>query len=96
MSGEFPPEVKEQMYNVYSGYCAHKDCGNLATEFHHILSNTKVNRNMYPLFLPSPFNCFPICHGCHMTKPLPRILERLVIVYELWLTSLLTSLAGPH
>jgi hypothetical protein len=87
LDGNFPPEVKEKMLEACSGFCCCRtDCMESVTEFHHIMSNTQVNRKLYPLFIPSIFNCCPISHGCHMNHTVPRMSERLVQAYEWYLT----------
>ncbi len=94
---KFSEDLKNKVLDIYGGFCANFNCTNMATEFHHIVPNTEVNQKLYPLFLQSPFNCYPICHDCHMTKPLPaKPPERLIILFEEYLTLLLTSLVEPH
>jgi hypothetical protein len=81
--GNFPRHLKECLNEVKGGYCWNEGCNNQATEFHHILPNTKVNQDKFPLYICSPFNCYPICHSCHMNKPLPDIPpERLILLFE--------------
>ena len=87
MAGFFPIEVKEVMLELSAGKCqCRTDCLEPATEFHHMISNTKTNRELYPLFVKSIFNCCPIAHGCHMTKTLPRIDSRYAEAYEWFLS----------
>ena len=85
----FSKEVREAMYRSSGGRCQMPLCTKQVTEFHHLLSNTKVNQKLYPMFLQSPFNCLPICNDCHMTKPKQRISENLVIVFEQYLNVIL-------
>lgn len=82
----FSALTKKLAFQASSGYCqCSPECNKTVTEFHHKFSNTKVNQQLYPLFLQSIFNCCPINSDCHMTKPLPRIQEYQVSVYEKWL-----------
>ena len=84
--GLFSIEVKEVALRLSNNKCqCTTDCIEEATEFHHMLSNTKTNRKLYPLFVKSLFNCTPIAHGCHMTKTLPRIDERYAEAFEWYL-----------
>lgn len=91
MKTTFPLEVRELALKAAFGFCqCSEGCVEKATEFHHKLSNTKVNQRLYPLFLQSIFNCCPIAHGCHMTKPLPRISDAFAYVYEEYLKKFFT------
>ena len=79
-------KTRELAFRLGSGYCmCSKDCHKEATEIHHKLSNTKVNRKKFPLFIESIFNLCPINHDCHMSKPLPTISEWKAAIYEEWL-----------
>ena len=87
--GNFPPDMRGMMYAATGGYCHMPGCHEQATECHHIMPNTKENRALFPIFICSPFNCMPLCNGCHMNKPLPRKpSERLIQLYEAYLRSL--------
>lgn len=82
----FSPEVRRLSALASNGYCqCSADCVEKATEFHHRVPNTKVNQQLYPIFLQSIFNCCHIAHGCHMTKPLPKMREADAAVYEIYL-----------
>jgi 5-methylcytosine-specific restriction endonuclease McrA len=75
------------MLEAYNYVCANKGCFNRVEHFHHIIPNTEVNNKLYPLYLQSPFNCYPICSTCHLNKPLPiKPPERLIILFEEWLS----------
>jgi len=79
-------KTRELAFQLASGYCmCSKKCTQLATEIHHKLPNTKVNKKKYPLFVKSIFNLCPINHDCHMTKPLPTISDWQAQIYENWL-----------
>ena len=85
----FSVEVKEAMLAAYGYHCAMPDCSDLAEHFHHIVANTEVNNHNWPLYIQSPFNCYPICSTCHMNKPLPcKPSERLIQLFEEYLRSL--------
>ena len=90
MHKTFSDKTRTMMLVASNGYCqCSKNCTKLADQAHHKLSNTKVNQRLYPLFLQSPFNCAMLNHDCHISKPLPRIRECEVIVYEEYLQDLL-------
>ena len=40
-----------------------------ATELHHIIHNTKVNRKLYPLLIDSVWNLVAVNHYWHMKYP---------------------------
>lgn len=85
----FPDYVRELALLKSNGYCQCSDgCAKQATEFHHKLSNTKVNQRLFPIFLQSIFNCCPINRDCHASKPLPRISEREAKFYEMYLQTI--------
>src|SRR3990172_6959772 len=89
---KFSDEVRELALEMSSGYCqCSDDCSHMANEFHHKLSNTKVNQKKFPLFLQSIFNACPISRDCHATKPLPRVSERVALCYERYLNSLVNQ-----
>jgi len=92
----FPDKTKEAMLEVCGWMCAIEGCFNEVEQFHHIVPNTDINNKLWPLFIQSPFNCFPICSTCHMNKPLPKKpSERLIQVYEDYLSSLLYGPSKP-
>lgn len=78
----FSEEVRKRAYIITNGFCEYEGCVNKATEFHHKLANTSLNRKLYPKFIDSIFNCMPICSDCHMTKPKVKISERRASIYE--------------
>ena len=67
----FSSKTRSMMLVASGGYCQIPGCIKKVTEFHHLFANTKVNQRLWPLYLQSPMNCFPICNDCHMTKGLP-------------------------
>lgn len=85
----FSSRTRELALNTSNGYCkCNPTCTEKATQFHHMLSNTKVNQKLYPVFLQSIFNCCPINHNCHMTKPLPKISNQAAAAFETFLVEL--------
>lgn len=76
----FSPEIREMALMASNGYCQVEGCTNTAEDLHHLLSNSKVNNQLFPLFTQSIFNCFPICRKCHVSPP--KISERWARVYE--------------
>lgn len=85
----FSGKTRELALRLSWGKCqCSEECVLPVTEFHHKCANTKVNRKLFPLFLQSVFNCCPINHGCHMTKPLPRITSNEAGVFEEFLQSI--------
>jgi hypothetical protein len=86
----FSPRVREIMFQASSGFCqCSTACTKKITEFHHPLANTSINRQRYPLFIQSAFNCTPINNDCHMVKPKVKISERMAIAYEIYLQELI-------
>lgn len=95
MPNTFSTSVREAALHASEGYCqCSPDCVERATEFHHKLANTIVNRKLYKLFLQSVFNCCPIAHGCHMTQPVPRIREKQAQAYESYLMEFRDRILG--
>ena len=85
-AGNFSHMVREAALNASHGYCqCSEGCIKKATEFHHMLPNTKVNCKKYPVFIKSIFNCLPINNDCHMSKKLPTIREPYANAYEWYL-----------
>ncbi len=85
----FSPETRALAVRLGNGYCqCSVGCTESAQEIHHKLANTKVNQKLFPLFIQSVFNACPINHGCHMTKPLPRISAHKAGIYEEYLQSI--------
>lgn len=48
---------------------------NLATQKHHLFSQTKYNRQLYPEYIDHPDNLVDICADCHLTKPILKWTE---------------------
>lgn len=85
MKKYFSEETKRLAFSMSAGYCqCRHECTERATEFHHRLSNTKVNQKLYPLFLQSIFNCLPVHKSCHERKP-KTIRPNEAAAYEKWL-----------
>ena len=85
----FSLEVREWALDMSCGYCqCTPSCTKKADEFHHMMSNTKINIRLYPMFINSIFNCCPISRKCHESPP--RIRDAKARAYERYLKSLLT------
>lgn len=91
MNKTFNENTRRLALRSTSGYCSYDGCNNRATEFHHKMPNTKTNQKIYPLFLQSIFNCFPICNDCHMSKPKIKISYALANSYEEWLNDYINN-----
>jgi len=79
-------KTRELAFRLGNGYCmCSKECTERATDLHHKLSNSKVNKKTFPLFIDSIFNLLPIYNGCHLSKPIPKISINEAAVYEEWL-----------
>jgi len=61
----FSPEVRKAVYNATSGYCWREGCTEKIHSFHHRLKNNRYNRERFPLFIQSIFNCVGLCYGDH-------------------------------
>lgn len=48
---------------------------NIATEKHHRLSQSKLNRRLYGDLLESPHNIMYLCYDCHHNKPVEKLSE---------------------
>jgi hypothetical protein len=74
------------VFQLSNNFCqCSKECTEKATDAHHLLPNTKVNRIRFPLFINSIFNFMAANNGCHLTKPMPKITEHQAEIYEEWL-----------
>lgn len=79
-------ETRELVFKLAHGYCmCSPGCVEKADQIHHLLSNSRINRMKYPLFINSIFNLLPIFGGCHLNKPIPKISEHQAQIYETWL-----------
>ena len=47
-----------------------------ATEKHHLFSQTKLNKKLYPEFINRPENIQYLCYNCHHFKSLDKLTER--------------------
>ena len=88
----FPDEVKRDMEAVFHGYCHGHNCYEKIHSFHHKLKNTPYNRKRYPLFMQSPFNCFPSCEKGHIHYADKKITPELAMVYENYLRRIMTDM----
>lgn len=47
-----------------------------ATERHHLMSNTKMNRKLYGILMERDLNIQRLCYNCHHNKPLKKLTEK--------------------
>ena len=51
-------------------------CGSTKNlQIHHLLSQTKLNKLLYPEYIHDILNTAVLCINCHTTKPLPKLTE---------------------
>ena len=82
-------ETHDLAMSLANGRCmCTPDCQKYATEVHHKLPQSKINRARFPLFIDSIYNLIPVSHNCHMSKPLPRITPERADKYERYLEKL--------
>ena len=48
----------------------------VATERHHLFSNTKKNRKLYKEYIDKQQNIQMLCYDCHHNKPLDKLTEK--------------------
>lgn len=83
----FSSKTKEAVINSQNGYCF--ECLEPVHSIHHKLSNTKYNRERFPLFIHSPLNAIGLCENCHRNKAHSyRITESQAVIYEEFLKEL--------
>lgn len=84
----FVQEVREEVVERQDWMCA-CGCGKPIPpgEAHHVLENTKVNRQKYPAFLQSKWNCKMVRPECHDSGKIYKwkIDERVAAVIEMML-----------
>ena len=82
----FSPEVKQAVFNATSWYCWRKGCTEKIHSFHHKLKNNAYNREKFPLFINSIFNCAGLCFLHHTNNAGEwNISEKVAEAYENWL-----------
>lgn len=59
----FSKEIRDEIFQAQHGRCL--NCGSPIDDFHHRVSNTHTNRQLYPNFIQSVFNCVGLCRSCH-------------------------------
>jgi len=47
-------------------------CGGIANQKHHLLSQTKLYKKLYPEFIHHAENLVDICDKCHLNKSIPK------------------------
>jgi hypothetical protein len=45
---------------------------NPASEQHHLFSQSRLNKRLYPEYIHHPDNILHLCHSCHHSKPLSK------------------------
>jgi len=88
----FSDDVKRAIMDAQHGKCAEKDCYGKIVDFHHCKPNTKTNNKLYPLFIPSIFNCKGICRWHHEHYAQWNITDALCHAYEEWLERFMTDM----
>lgn len=84
----FRKEIRASVKSAYAGRCATDGCLHLSTEAHHIVPNTKINNERWPIYIQSPMNMIPLCYECHHNKPLPKKPNHMLLdIYENFLQS---------
>ena len=88
----FPEHVIRAVYNAQGGLCAVEGCRNKIVDYHHRKHNTKTNNKLYPLFIPSIFNCKGLCTKHHTNYAQWNITDALCRAYEEWLERFMTDM----
>lgn len=47
-----------------------------ATGKHHLFSQTKLNRQVYPEYIDHPWNIRYLCDECHLNSPVDKLTEK--------------------
>ena len=50
-------------------------CGELATELHHLFSQSKLNKKLYGELIHHPLNIQKLCYQCHHNMPVDKLSE---------------------
>ena len=77
-------EIRRLVFGAHHGYCWIPGCVRKATELHHRLHNTAVNRKLFPRFVNSIFNMVAMCESCHKGwwKEVFNVTEDMAMAYE--------------
>jgi len=51
-------------------------CGMIATDRHHLLSQTKLYKKLYGKLIHDEKNIMYLCNRCHLNKTIPKISEK--------------------
>ena len=85
----FLNEIKKQIIESQNGLCAYSECLTAIHSIHHLLRNTKPNRNSFPLFLNSPMNGKGLCAEHHTNNSHEFVITiGEAMVYEQYLTNI--------
>jgi len=88
----FPEHVKLAVMDAQHGKCAERDCYGKIVDFHHCKPNSKINNKLYPLFIPSIFNCKGCCRWHREHYAQWNITDALCGTYEEWLERFMTDM----
>ena len=88
----FSGKVRCAVFDAQEGMCAVDGCYERIRDFHHCKPNTKTNNKLYPLFIPSIFNCKGLCTKHHTNYAQWNITDALCHAYEEWLERFMTDM----
>jgi len=88
----FSDEIMHAVFDAQNGMCAATGCYNPIKDFHHCKPNTKTNNKLYPLFVPSIFNCKGVCIGHHTNYAIWNITDALCRAYETYLRKFMVNM----
>ena len=88
----FSGKVRCAVFDAQEGMCAVDGCYERIRDFHHCKPNTKTNNKLYPLFIPSIFNCKGLCTKHHTNYAQWNITDALCHAYEEWLKRFMTDM----
>ena len=64
----FSEEVRQDIFNCQNGKCKVLNCYEDIVDFHHKISNTKVNQKLYPNLIQGIYNIVGLCRECHINR----------------------------
>ena len=88
----FPEHVIRAVYNAQGGLCAVEGCNHKIVDYHHRKPNSRTNNKLYPLFIPSIFNCKGLCTKHHTNYAQWNITDALCRAYEEGLERFMTDM----
>ena len=87
----FSDDVRHDIVESQNGFCCIDGCLERIHSIHHVVPNTKPNRNKFPLLIQSPINGKGCCDTHHTNRKKYDILnmsEKVAMVIEVWLQKL--------